>query len=220
MIPRTEIFVISGDVTIEELRGEADEEPLTAETLAERIGGGPLRRATKSSEPLNRARRHCRGGGRLRGPPHRSTLAVVLLAVDVGKYADGLRPLRGRDPRRSAFSHRDRKRRRNGRRARCAPGPTFLDFDSLDGICLSSTVPRLIREYEHVAERWAKAPLLVDRAGRQDRDPDPVLTTRAEVGARPRDERRRREGEIRRAGDRPSTFGTSTNFDVVSADGD
>ena len=38
MIPRTEIFVISGDVTIEELRAEGDEEPLTAETLAERIG--------------------------------------------------------------------------------------------------------------------------------------------------------------------------------------
>src|SRR5437763_8430016 len=36
----------------------------------------------------------------------------------------------------------------------------FFDFDLLDGICLSSTVPRLIREYEHVAERWAKAPLL------------------------------------------------------------
>jgi hypothetical protein len=39
MIPRTEIFVISGDVTIEELRGEGDEAPLTAEALAERIGG-------------------------------------------------------------------------------------------------------------------------------------------------------------------------------------
>ena len=38
MIPRTEIFVISGDVTIEELRAEGDDEPLTAETLAERIG--------------------------------------------------------------------------------------------------------------------------------------------------------------------------------------
>ena len=37
----------------------------------------------------------------------------------------------------------------------------FLDFDALEGICLSSTVPRLIREYEHVADRWAKAPLLV-----------------------------------------------------------
>jgi hypothetical protein len=37
MIPRTEIFVISGDVTIEELRGEGDE-VLTPEALAERIG--------------------------------------------------------------------------------------------------------------------------------------------------------------------------------------
>src|SRR3954452_15710978 len=37
----------------------------------------------------------------------------------------------------------------------------FLDFDALDGISLSSTVPRLIREYEHLAQRWAKVPLLV-----------------------------------------------------------
>ena len=37
MIPRTEILLTSGDVTIEELRG-ADDEPLTPETLADRIG--------------------------------------------------------------------------------------------------------------------------------------------------------------------------------------
>src|SRR3954453_11815607 len=37
----------------------------------------------------------------------------------------------------------------------------FLDFDALAGIARSSTVPRLIRVYEHVAWRWAKAPLLV-----------------------------------------------------------
>src|SRR5436190_1893345 len=37
----------------------------------------------------------------------------------------------------------------------------FLDFGTLEGICLSCTVPRLIREYEHLAERWAKTPLLV-----------------------------------------------------------
>src|SRR3982751_6096989 len=41
----------------------------------------------------------------------------------------------------------------------------FLDFDALDGIALSSTVPRLIREYEQVAERWAKVPLLVIAPG-------------------------------------------------------
>jgi len=38
IIPRVEIIVTTGDVTIEELRGEGDEEPLTAEALAERIG--------------------------------------------------------------------------------------------------------------------------------------------------------------------------------------
>ena len=37
IIPRTEIFT-SGDVTIEELRGEGDEPVLTPEALAERIG--------------------------------------------------------------------------------------------------------------------------------------------------------------------------------------
>ena len=38
MIPRAEIFVTTGDVTIEELRGENEEPTLTAEALAERIG--------------------------------------------------------------------------------------------------------------------------------------------------------------------------------------
>jgi len=38
MIPRTEIIVVSGDVTIEELRGEGDEPTLTAEDLAEKLG--------------------------------------------------------------------------------------------------------------------------------------------------------------------------------------
>ena len=37
IIPRTRIFT-SGDVTVEELRGEGEGPPLTAETLAERIG--------------------------------------------------------------------------------------------------------------------------------------------------------------------------------------
>src|SRR5689334_25416132 len=37
----------------------------------------------------------------------------------------------------------------------------FLDLGTIGGICLSSTVPRLVPEYEHVAARWAKAELLV-----------------------------------------------------------
>jgi Protein of unknown function (DUF2469) len=38
IIPRAEVYT-SGDVTIEELRGEDDEPRLTAEALAERLGG-------------------------------------------------------------------------------------------------------------------------------------------------------------------------------------
>jgi hypothetical protein len=37
IIPRAEVYT-SGDVTIEELRGEGEEPRLTAEALAERIG--------------------------------------------------------------------------------------------------------------------------------------------------------------------------------------
>jgi hypothetical protein len=43
IIPRAEVYT-SGDVTVEELRGEGDEPRLTAESLAERIGD-PLRDA-------------------------------------------------------------------------------------------------------------------------------------------------------------------------------
>ena len=37
IIPRAEVYT-SGDVTVEELRGEGDEPGLTAEALAEKIG--------------------------------------------------------------------------------------------------------------------------------------------------------------------------------------
>jgi type III pantothenate kinase len=94
----------------------------------------------------------------------------------------------------------------------------FLDFDALDGICLSSTVPRLIREYEHVAERWAKAPLLVIgpgvRTGIQIQYDDP-----REVGP----DRVMNAVAAKEKYGAPAIvvdFGTSTNFDVVSAAGD
>jgi Protein of unknown function (DUF2469) len=41
IIPRAEILITTGDVTIEELRGEGDEPALTPEALAERLGGDP-----------------------------------------------------------------------------------------------------------------------------------------------------------------------------------
>jgi type III pantothenate kinase len=93
----------------------------------------------------------------------------------------------------------------------------FLDFDALDGICLSSTVPRLVREYEHVGERWAKVPLLVIAPGvklgieiRHDapREIGPDRLVNA-VAAK----------EKYGAPAIVADFGTSTNFDVVAPDG-
>src|SRR5579862_926526 len=94
----------------------------------------------------------------------------------------------------------------------------FLDLSPLEGICLSSTVPRLIREYEHVAERWAHAPLLVIgpavKTGIQilyddprEVGPDRIMNA---VAAK---ERYGAPGIV-------VDFGTSTNFDVVSPAGD
>src|SRR5205809_2806870 len=94
----------------------------------------------------------------------------------------------------------------------------FLDFGRLDGIALSSTVPRLIREYEHLAERWARVPLLVVgpgvRTGIQIQYDDP-----REVGP----DRIMNAVAAKERYGAPVVvvdFGTSTNFDVVSPEGD
>jgi type III pantothenate kinase len=94
----------------------------------------------------------------------------------------------------------------------------FIDFEVLEGICLSSTVPRLIREYEQLAERWAHSPLLVIgpgvRTGIQILYDDP-----REVGP----DRIMNAVAAKERYGAPAIvvdFGTSTNFDVVSAAGD
>jgi len=94
----------------------------------------------------------------------------------------------------------------------------FLDLSAIDGICLASSVPRLIREYEHVAERWVKAPLLVIGPGIRtgiavqhdaphEIGPDRIVNA---VAAK------ERYGAPAIVVD----FGTSTNFDVVSPAGE
>ena len=94
----------------------------------------------------------------------------------------------------------------------------LLDLRSLTGICLSSTVPRLVREYEELAERWTGARLLVVGPGirtgiemRHDAPrevgPDRIVNSIAA---------RERHGAPCIVVD----FGTSTNFDVVSAAGE
>jgi type III pantothenate kinase len=94
----------------------------------------------------------------------------------------------------------------------------FVELEALEGIVLSSSVPQLVREYEAFAERWAGIDLLVLGPGvstgvpvRYD-DPREVGPDRIAnaVAARVR------HGAPAIVVD----FGTSTNFDVVSADGE
>ncbi|HSF61288.1 MAG TPA: type III pantothenate kinase [Gaiellaceae bacterium] len=94
----------------------------------------------------------------------------------------------------------------------------LLDFDSVDGICLASTVPVLIREWDLLADKWGHAPLLVVGPG-------------VKTGIRIRYDDPREVGSDRivnsvAAKERYGApvivvdFGTSTNFDVVSPEGE
>ncbi len=94
----------------------------------------------------------------------------------------------------------------------------LLDFESVDGICLACTVPVLVREWEALATKWAQAPLLVVGPGvktgipiRYD-DPREVGSDRIVNAVAARD----RYGSPVVVVD----FGTSTNFDVVSPEGE
>jgi type III pantothenate kinase len=94
----------------------------------------------------------------------------------------------------------------------------LLDFDGLEGICLSSTVPALVREYELFAEQWAHAPLLVVGPGAKTGMPIRYDDPR-EVGP---DRIVNAVAALARYG-APCIvvdFGTSTNFDVVSQEGE
>ena len=94
----------------------------------------------------------------------------------------------------------------------------FIDLDRVDGISLSSTVPQLVREYEAFAERYARAEILV--LGRGVRTGIPIrYDDPKEVGP---DRIANAVAANARYG-APCIvvdFGTSTNFDVVSADGE
>src|SRR6476660_9702574 len=94
----------------------------------------------------------------------------------------------------------------------------LLDFESVDGICLVCTVPVLVREWDELARKWAHAPLLVVGPGvktgipiRYD-DPREVGPDRIVNAVAARE----RYGAPVVVVD----FGTSTNFDVVSSEGE
>jgi type III pantothenate kinase len=94
----------------------------------------------------------------------------------------------------------------------------FVELDALDGIVLSTTVPPLQREYEAFAARWAGTELLVLGPGVQTGmpirydDPREVGPDRIANAVAARE----RHGSPAIVVD----FGTSTNFDVVSAAGE
>jgi type III pantothenate kinase len=94
----------------------------------------------------------------------------------------------------------------------------FLDLETVGGVCLASSVPALVRSYTEFAERWANAPILVVEPG-----------VRTGIGIRYDDPRELGPDRIANAvaaGERYGApcivvdFGTSTNFDAVSAEGD
>jgi type III pantothenate kinase len=94
----------------------------------------------------------------------------------------------------------------------------FVELDALDGIVLSTTVPPLQREYESFATRWAGAELLVLGPGVQTGVPIRYDNPR-EVGP----DRIANAVAARERHGAPAIvvdFGTSTNFDVVSAAGE
>jgi len=94
----------------------------------------------------------------------------------------------------------------------------FVDLGQVDGICLSSTVPQLVRSYTEWAARYASAELL-------------ELGPGVKTGIPVRYDDPREVGPDRIANSVAATekygppcivvdFGTSTNFDVVSAAGE
>src|ERR687888_2500868 len=95
---------------------------------------------------------------------------------------------------------------------------SFLDLRRVEGICLSSTVPQLIRSYHEFAERYTDAELLELGPGVKTGVPVRYDDPR-EVGP---DRIANAVAAVERHG-APCIvvdFGTSTNFDVVSADGE
>ena len=139
----------------------------------------------------------------------------MLLAVDVGNTQTFLGLFDGAELREHWRLATDRERTGDELGVLIAG---LLDPDDVDGICICSSVPKLLHAYELVAERWLRAPLLAVgpgvRTGIPIRYDDP-----REVGP---DRIANAVGALERYG-APCIvvdFGTSTNFDVVSAEGE
>src|SRR5919112_704493 len=139
----------------------------------------------------------------------------MLLAVDVGNTQTVLGLYRGEELVEHFRLATDRSRTGDELGVTLA---ALLDLESVDGICLSTTVPALQREWERVAERWAEAPLLTVGPGVKTGIPIRYDDPR-EVGP---DRIVNAVAASTRYG-APCIvvdFGTSTNFDIVSPEGE
>jgi len=139
----------------------------------------------------------------------------MLLAVDVGNTQTVLGLFEGE---RLADSFRlATDRSRTGDELGVTLGALF-ELEDADGICLSTTVPALQREWERVAERWAHAPLLTVGPGVKTGIPIRYDDPR-EVGP---DRIVNAVAACERYGPPCIVvdFGTSTNFDIVSPEGE
>jgi len=151
------------------------------------------------------------------GVRHMDTFsAEMLLAIDVGNTQTVLGLYDGetlRDHWRVATeSHR------SGDELGALLEALVPDLDEIDGVSLSSTVPALVRSYEDFVARFTPARLLVlgpgVRTGMPVRSDDP-----REVGP----DRIANAVAVKERYGVPAIvvdFGTSTNFDVVSAEGE
>jgi type III pantothenate kinase len=138
----------------------------------------------------------------------------MLLAVDVGNTQTVLGLFE--DERLMDSFRLATDRNRTGDELGVVLGSLF-ELEDVDGICLSTTVPALQREWERVADRWARATLLTVgpgvKTGLPIRYDDP-----REVGP---DRIVNAVAASTRYG-APCIvvdFGTSTNFDIVAATG-
>jgi len=137
----------------------------------------------------------------------------VLLAIDVGNTSTVFGLFDG--PKLSEHWRIATERHKSGDELG-ALYKSFLDLGPVDGICLSSTVPQLSRSYQEFAARYTDAELLELEPG-------------VKTGIPVRSDDPREVGPDRIANAVAATerygapcivvdFGTSTNFDVVSAD--
>ena len=140
---------------------------------------------------------------------------MALLAIDVGNTQTVFGLFEGTDLREHWRIATERSR--SGDELGALYG-SFLDFSGVEGVALASTVPQLHRSYEELAKDYVKAELLElgpgVRTGVPVRYDDP-----REVGP---DRIANAVAAVERYGPPCIVvdFGTSTNFDVVSPEGE